>query len=292
MTLTSLPRRVFRGASARVLVSVLVVLLVAASAGGYALSRRATFQESHFGDFSRPDRVDLLVWVTRIDTAAYTLSMTVRMRPSGALADETGNFADDATLLTSAVGNVKTAIKKGDLPADIDQRIGMVGAATDYPFDQYSTFVDLHVMGADGRELPTTITLLNTDPFFRAATAEATSPWDTAAIEFTARRSEPMKVFALFIMALMLGLAGAAAVAAYYVLRPKRGLHFSACSMLAGMLFALIPLRNAVPGSPPVGSIIDFASFFIAEAVISISLISCIVLGYRYEREIERAAEA
>jgi hypothetical protein len=89
---------------------------------------------------------------------------------------------------------------------------------------------------------------------------------------------------------LMLGLAAAAAIAAYYVLRPKRGLHFSACSMLAGMLFALIPLRNAVPGSPPLGSIIDFASFFIAEAVISISLISCIILGYRHEMEIEKAA--
>jgi glycerol-3-phosphate acyltransferase PlsY len=60
--------------------------------------------------------------------------------------------------------------------------------------------------------------------------------------------------------------------------------------MMAGMLFALIPLRNAVPGSPPVGSIIDFASFFIAEAVIAISLISCVILGYRHEMEIERAA--
>ncbi len=95
-----------------------------------------------------------------------------------------------------------------------------------------------------------------------------------------------MLIFALFVMVLMLGLA-AAAIAAYYVLRPGRGLHFSACSMLAGMLFALISLRNAVPGNPPLGSIIDFASFFIAEAVISISLISCIILGYRHEREIE-----
>jgi hypothetical protein len=292
MTFVSLPRTVFRGVSLRVLIAVVVVLLVAASTGGYALSRRASFQASHFGDFSRPDRVDLVVWVTRIDTAAYALSMTVRMRPAGALADAGGNFASDATLFTSAVGSVKTTIRKGDLPPDLDQRIGMVGAVTDYPFDEYSTFVDLHVYGTDGKELPTAITVLNTDPFFRADTEEAVSPWETSAIKFTAHRSEPTRIFALFIMVLMLGLAAAAAVAAYYVLRPKRGLHFSACSMLAGMLFALIPLRNAVPGSPPVGSIIDFASFFIAEAVISISLISCVILGYRYEMDIERAAES
>lgn len=267
-----------------------MVLLAAASLGGYALSRRATHQASYFGDAERPDRVDLIAWVTRVDSAAYTLSVTIRLIPRGNFADANGNFTSDATLVTSAVGNWKTAIRTGSAPPDVDQRVGVMGTVTDYPFDQYTTFLELRVVGADGRELPTAITLLNTDPFFRASTAAVTSPWGTSVIQFTARRSEPTQVFALFIMVLMLGLAAAAAVAAYYVLHAKRGLHFSACSMMAGMLFALIPLRNAVPGSPPVGSIIDFASFFIAEAVISISLISCVILGYRHEMEIERAA--
>ena len=62
--------------------------------------------------------------------------------------------------------------------------------------------------------------------------------------------------------------------------------------MMAAILFALIPLRNAVPGSPPIGSIIDFGSFFIAEAVISIALISSIVMGFRHQRNIERAEAA
>lgn len=67
-------------------------------------------------------------------------------------------------------------------------------------------------------------------------------------------------------MVLMSALAAASAVAAYYVLHFKRGLDLSACSLMAGMLFALIPLRNAVPGDPPIGSIIDFGSF-IADAL-------------------------
>ena len=60
---------------------------------------------------------------------------------------------------------------------------------------------------------------------------------------------------------------------------------------MAGMLFALIPLRNAVPGDPPIGSIIDFGSFFIAEATIAVSLISCIVIGYRQQRTIDAEVE-
>ena len=111
-------------------------------------------------------------------------------------------------------------------------------------------------------------------------------------INLNIQRSMPTLVFAVFIMVLMLGLAAAAAVAAYYVLRGRRGLVFGACSVMAALLFALIPLRNAVPGSPPIGSLIDFASFFIAEAVISISLISCVLLGYRHEMARERADEA
>ncbi len=290
MAVTDPRRRVFGGVSTRSLGVVFLLIMVAAGIVGYLISRRATYQESHFGDPARSDRVDVVAWVNRVDTTAYTLSMTVRVHPTGSLADSRGNFAFDGALFTSAVGNVRIPIRKGDLPADADQRIGVIGAATDYPFDEYTTFVDLHVFGADGKEVPTTITVLNTDPFFRATTAEEVSPWGTSAILLSARRSAPTRVFAVFIMVLMLGLATAAGIAAYYVLGPKRGLHFSACSMLAGTLFALIPLRNAVPGGPPIGSLIDFASFFIAEAVISLSLISCIVLGYRHEMEIERAA--
>ena len=58
--------------------------------------------------------------------------------------------------------------------------------------------------------------------------------------------------------------------------------------MMAAILFALIPLRNAVPGSPPIGSIIDFGSFFIAEAVISLALISSVLVGFRHQMAIER----
>ncbi|MCB0945548.1 MAG: DUF4436 family protein [Mycobacterium sp.] len=43
-----------------------------------------------------------------------------------------------------------------------------------------------------------------------------------------------------------------------------------------------------MPGSPPIGSIIDFGSFFIAETVISISLISSIVFGFRHQMALER----
>ena len=109
-------------------------------------------------------------------------------------------------------------------------------------------------------------------------------------MDLAIHRSLPTMVFAIFVMVLMLGLSSAAVIAAYFLQSGRRGLNFTACSMMGALLFALIPLRNAVPGSPPIGSVIDFASFFIAEAIISISLISTVWNGYRHEMASERAA--
>jgi hypothetical protein len=285
------PQRV-RSISVRRLLIGFVALLavIAASVTGYIASRHSTNQQSYFGDFDNPDRVEVTAWITRIDATAQTMSMTIiDVRPFGSLADTAGNFAQDATLFTDAVGTWRAQINAGDSAPDLDQRITVSGAATDYPFDRYVSTLELHVADADGNELPTAITVLNTDSFFRVSMAQASAPSGGTMINLDIHRSMPTLVFAVFIMVLMLGLAGAAAVAAHYVLYWKRGLVWGACSMLAGILFALIPLRNAVPGDPPVGSIIDFGSFFIAEAIISLSLISGIIVGFRHQMAIEHA---
>ena len=281
-----------RSISARHLLIGFVVLLavIAASVSGYIASRHSTNQESYFGDFDNPDRVEVTAWITRIDTTAQAFSMTIiNVHPFGSVADGAGNFAQDATLFTDAVGNWRAQIKGGDSAPDIEQRVTVGGTATDYPFDRYTSDIELHVVDADRNELPTAITVLNTDAFFQVSMAQASAPSGGDVDQPEHSSQHATLVFAVFIMVLMLGLALAAAVAAHYVLYWKRGLVWGACSMLAGILFALIPLRNAVPGDPPIGSIIDFGSFFIAEAIISLSLISGIVIGFRHQLAIERA---
>ena len=285
------PHRVRSVGARRLLIGlVLLLVVIGASVSGYLASRHSTNQQSYFGDFDNPDRVEVTAWITRIDTTAQAISLTIlSVRPYGSLADPVGNFARDATLSTNAVGNWRAPITGGDAAPDVEQRIAVTGAATDYPFDRYTAALEVHVAGADGNELPVALTVLNTDAFFRVSTAQDSAPSGGTLINLNVQRSMPTLVFAVFIMVLMLGLALAAAVAAHYVLYWKRGLVWGACSMLAGILFALLPLRNAVPGAPPIGSIIDFGSFFIAEAVISLSLISGVVIGFRQQLAIERA---
>ena len=42
-------------------------------------------------------------------------------------------------------------------------------------------------------------------------------------------------------------------------------------------------VRNAAPGSPPIGSLIDYAAFFWAEGIIAASLVTAAFFGFRTE---------
>ena len=57
-----------------------------------------------------------------------------------------------------------------------------------------------------------------------------------------------------------------------------------ALGWMAATLFALIGMRNAAPGSPPIGSLIDYAAFFWAEAIVAGSLTYVAATGIRAER--------
>jgi len=48
-------------------------------------------------------------------------------------------------------------------------------------------------------------------------------------------------------------------------------------------LFALVGLRNPAPGNPPIGSLIDYAAFLWAEALIALALVSAVLCGIAVE---------
>lgn len=274
--------RIRKGAGVIGVVILVLTLLVVGSLSMYWPTRATQSEITVWGDVDNPDRVDITAWITKVDTVSRTIAVTTTdIRPQGVLLADDGTFRQDATLFTyGSLQNTSVAIKSGGDSPVIEQRFALSGMVTDYPFDRYGSSLEFHLMGGpNNTELPIAVTLMNTDPFFATAAAAGATEGGGADLEINLRRSTPTLVYASFVMVLMLGLA----VAAYYALKQRKGLLFPACSMMAGMLFALVPLRNAVPGSPPIGSIIDFASFFIAAITIAVSLITCVAVGYRVQ---------
>jgi len=53
--------------------------------------------------------------------------------------------------------------------------------------------------------------------------------------------------------------------AALTIVSKGMGLVWPAMGWMAATLFALVGFRNAAPGSPPIGALIDYGAFFWAE---------------------------
>lgn len=271
--------------------AVFLVLLTAGSLSVYVVERSQGQREIAIGDKKSADRLDISVFVQKTDAILQEISAQVEVTPQGALADENGMPRKDITLFTNGLKGDVLPFKAGKNPSVADLRVALNdGVITDYPFDSYQ--VDFGFSAESGGvAVPVNVTLVNADSFFKLTLADEKNVNDALTFSAGADRSTGTFAFALFIMVFMWFLSLAAVIAAWYAVKGRHGLLWPSMSFMGALLFALVPLRNAVPGQPPVGSVVDFGSFFIAEALISMSLITTVVVGYRVERAKERAKE-
>ncbi|MDI2125783.1 DUF4436 domain-containing protein [Yinghuangia seranimata] len=237
----------------------------------------------HSGDASAPDRVDVKASIQRVDAAGRELVLRVLPEPRGALADE-GAFspAEDLVLQTSSS-------VKGDLDYPAHTRISGTdvavaltgGAITDYPFDGYDTVIAFSAKSG-GRTVPVWVTLSNNDVLF---SADVTPGAEGAGAGFDVglTRSDSVLFFATFMMTAMWGLAFAVALGSRFLVTRRRGLVWPALGWMAATLFALAGFRNTAPGSPPIGSLIDYLAFLWVEALIAVCVIVTVIAGNHAE---------
>jgi hypothetical protein len=269
---------------------VVLVVVTAASLSVYFAERAQSQTETVLGDAGPADRVDVLFYVQKLDPQSQTLSAQVSIDPKGRYADGDGAPAKDVVLHTAAIKGDTLTFKAGKNPTINDVQVPLSdGVITDYPFDSYKVEFAFFAESA-GEAAPVDVTFASGDTFFGIHPRD--TKVDDGVLTFSAdtSRTVGMFAFALFIMLFMWCLSIAAVIAATFAIAGRHGLLWPSMSFMGALLFALVPLRNAVPGGPPIGSVIDFAAFFIAEALISLSLICTVVVGYRVE--LRKKAEA
>jgi hypothetical protein len=110
-----------------------------------------------------------------------------------------------------------------------------------------------------------------------------TEPTDgtLAQIDLKISRSPTAIAFVCFVTSMMWLLALGAIAVAFSVAVRGRKVEIGMFSWLAALLFALVPLRNAMPGSPPIGVLSDFAAFFWAEELVALSLVTVVFTWLR-----------
>jgi hypothetical protein len=101
---------------------------------------------------------------------------------------------------------------------------------------------------------------------------------DYVAIDMNFERAPTVKFFSIFVMVVMWGVTIVVLLMTFSIVMQGRKIEIGMFSFLAALLFAFVALRNAQPGSPPIGSYSDYIAFFWAEILIALCLLTIIAV--------------
>jgi Domain of unknown function (DUF4436) len=263
-----------RASIAPLVVILVIAVLCALGIFGYFNERGVHSTEYQTGADTAANRLDVDVTLQRTDASARQLALIVLVIPHGTLTDngDSTTPSDNLVIETSSLTNTTLRFPARQRISAQNISVGLdTGIVSDYPFDSYATNVGFYAT-INNEPVPISLTFRNADPFFLTKAAGANVDSGSAAIDLRIARSRGTFIFAWFLMAAMWILALSVLGAAWIIVRQRRGLIWPALGWMAATLFALVAVRNAVPGLPPIGSLFDYASFLWAEAIVAVSL--------------------
>jgi hypothetical protein len=183
------------------------------------------------------------------------------VKPGPELLDPaTDGLKQDLTVaVTSATTPVRRTWSKGMLPGVFPVPITLARDVERWPFDSYYTGpITVSLFTAAG-QLPERANVTFVDRLtgwkvdvHRVNNASATAPY-----EVDLQRSASTMVFAIVILCIFVAIAAVGLFVAIKTVRDPRRFQSPMTTWYAAMLFAVLPLRNALPGSPSFGSWID-----------------------------------
>lgn len=268
-------------------VPLLAVGLAAAGWWGYQTDQDRRELNIELRTTASPDRVDVAATILRVDPSTREAQVRVQVTAEGALAEAAapGVPAKTLELFTSSASRAVLTYPPATPASEQNINIPLnTGWPTDYPQDRYTLTLGFSAR-SDGRDVPVNLNAASYDSLFELAAPEARDADATTAIlNLTARHTRGGWLLAWFLMIAAWALALVVAGAAWTLVAQRRGLAWPAFGWMAATLFALVSLRNAAPGAPPIGSLIDYMSFFWAEIIVAASLVAAVSLGLLAER--------
>ncbi len=246
--------------------AVAIVFVYLASVIGYFwLDSSATELESR--DLQHSGETVVLVEVTAIRPVEDSLAATVLVLPDRSLLDESGALKNDLVVrLYPANDFDQLCYPSGHVPGREQTTLHLYGDADRWPFDNFRTgtlSADAFIGKCDSDNYtPTRLEVagslngwnIHSERLDRAATPHSD---DNVTISFSRARG-PLALIAGFCLVLLTLPAIALYVAVEMVLG-RKAFQPAFSTFFASMLFAVVPIRNLMPGSPPAGSWVDEA---------------------------------
>jgi len=265
------------GVAALVLFLAVALLVAITIPRGGSSTQRSTFVVASSSTGGQKAAVDLLLTVDSLAAAGGGIQARLIAVPGAAIPPE------GATVFNS-VGSIPTLVIR---PNQIDQeRTAFLsfqrGAVSDYPFDSYRVSIDLVALAGTDTSLAeatkrTVLPLRVEGSSVAAGTiVTATSHRNhngALSVNLNVSRSLVSRGWTLAMMAIYWALAILAASITYMVVRRRRPMETRLLAWLSAMVFALVALRTAAPGAPPVGTFLDYYAMFESVGIVAASLV-------------------
>jgi hypothetical protein len=261
-----------------------VVVFIAAYAASIVLYANSGISHPDQVTESSPSSGGTTVFidVEDIQSGNSLLIVNYTVTPGPELLDPvTHNLKEDlSVLVASEVTASKRTWPKGTLPDVYRVSLPVVGDVANWPFDRYESGPITANLVSGAAQQPLTPTVIMVDRLLgwkvEAARVNPTDPLGPYRVAL--HRSSSTVAFAVVLLAVLVTLAAVALFVAVQTARDRRKFQPPMTTWYAAMLFAVVPLRNALPDSPPFGSWIDvtIVLWVIVVLVISMTLyISC-----------------
>jgi hypothetical protein len=281
---------------------VAVVVLYVAGVILYNNSQNAT-AVSVATSVDTPDRIDAAISTSTVDPIKGDLGLRVVLVPAGAFAAGDGlSLASPVNLqVNSSTGKSAYSFKAGERfnPVDVVVSLDDAGAST-YPFDKYNGEFLLEVTAAApatgspppsgtappaGQEIPVALTFFGGIAGYSVdATHNATKDATVVDLAVSVARAPVTKLFAIGVLVLQIIIAIGALSMGITVFLGRRKAELAMLTWCAALLFAITPLRNAMPGAPPIGILVDVLVYFWVVASITTALVLVITTYMRQTR--------
>ncbi|BDB40597.1 DUF4436 domain-containing protein [Mycobacterium kiyosense] len=242
-------------------------------------------------DVSTADNSVVLVRIEQLHPAEHRLDVKVLVMPDDSMIDKRLNVLTTDTSVRffpqNDLGDLQYPVGKS--PAQVATTIPAHGDPGDWPFDGYKTDTiqaDVLVGTGEGRQ-------------YKPARVEVTGVlegWDVTAtrvgrdshdpnrpdnVIITIKRAKGPLVFDLGICLVLIALPTLALFVAIQMASGRRKFLPPFSTWYAAMLFAVVPLRNILPGSPPPGSWVDQAVVIWVLIGLATALVLYIVAWHR-----------
>jgi hypothetical protein len=234
------------------------------------------------------DGTKVTVDVEEIQSDNSLLIANYDVAPGPELLDPaTQNLKEDVSLLvTSAVSASKRTWSKGTLPDVFRVSVTLTGDVADWPFDRYhSGPITVRLLSGAAQE-PVTPKVIMVDRLlgWKIDVAHVNQVDVLSPYRVDLYRSRSTVAFAVVILSVLIALAGVGLFVAIQTSRDRRKFQPPMTTWYAAMLFAVMPLRNALPDSPPFGCWIDVTIVLWVIVVLVISMVIYISCWWRHLR--------